>query len=173
MPGFQPKEPKSQSQNAAMHAAAEGRGTLGIPKGVAEEYVAGAHGKSMKGKPMHVGQNHTSPMHVHEHRAVGKDGKHIAVRLSSRKPGGDGGPVAIDENEPPTSDATLVMPAEEAANYPVGSMANLHAIPGADEEGGEMGPDAETGPGETFPANPRGGAREKKREAMLKRLHGK
>src|SRR3974390_2122707 len=46
-------KPKSQAQNAAMHAAAEGRSTIGIPKKVGAEFVKGAHGKKLKGLPEH------------------------------------------------------------------------------------------------------------------------
>jgi hypothetical protein len=34
-------KPKSQKQRGAMHAAAEGRSTLGIPKKVGAEFVKG------------------------------------------------------------------------------------------------------------------------------------
>ncbi len=47
-------KPKSQAQNAAMHAAAEGRSTIGIPKKVGQEFAKGAHGKSLKGLPKRV-----------------------------------------------------------------------------------------------------------------------
>lgn len=42
MPPF-PK-PKSQKQRGAMHAAAEGRSTIGIPKKVGKEFVKGDTG---------------------------------------------------------------------------------------------------------------------------------
>jgi hypothetical protein len=48
-------KPKSQAQNAAMHAAAEGRSTLGIPKKVGAEFAKGASGTKVKGLPKHVG----------------------------------------------------------------------------------------------------------------------
>jgi hypothetical protein len=44
----------SQAQNAAMHAAAEGSSTLGIPKKVGQEFVSASHGKSVKKLPKHV-----------------------------------------------------------------------------------------------------------------------
>ncbi|MFA6267660.1 MAG: hypothetical protein WC670_18330 [Pseudolabrys sp.] len=44
----------SRAQNAAMHAAAAGRSTLGIPKAVAEKFVADSHGQSVKKLPKHV-----------------------------------------------------------------------------------------------------------------------
>lgn len=47
-------KPKSKAQNAAMHAAAAGRSTLGIPKKVGQEFAKGAHGKSLKRLPSHV-----------------------------------------------------------------------------------------------------------------------
>lgn len=37
-------KPKSQAQRAAMHAAAEGKSTLGIPKKVGREFVKGDKG---------------------------------------------------------------------------------------------------------------------------------
>ena len=45
---------KSQAQSAAMHAAAEGHSTLGIPAKVGKEFVAASHGKSIKKLPKHV-----------------------------------------------------------------------------------------------------------------------
>jgi hypothetical protein len=44
----------SKAQNAAMHAAAEGRSTLGIPASVGKEYVAASHGISVNKLPRHV-----------------------------------------------------------------------------------------------------------------------
>ena len=45
---------KSQAQNRAMHAAAEGKSTLGIPKKVGKEFVAETHGKKVSKLPEHV-----------------------------------------------------------------------------------------------------------------------
>ncbi|WP_155122871.1 hypothetical protein [Burkholderia ubonensis] len=42
---------KSKAQNRAMHAVAEGRSKIGIPKKVGKEYVSAQHGKSTKGLP--------------------------------------------------------------------------------------------------------------------------
>lgn len=42
---------KSKAQNRAMHAAAEGKSTLGIPKKVGKEFVNAQHGKSVKSLP--------------------------------------------------------------------------------------------------------------------------
>lgn len=44
----------SQSQNAAMHAAAEGRSTLGIPAKVGKDFVAADAGKKVGALPDHV-----------------------------------------------------------------------------------------------------------------------
>jgi len=44
----------SQAQNAAMHAAAEGRSTLGIPKKVGQEFVKATRGKKVSKLPKHV-----------------------------------------------------------------------------------------------------------------------
>jgi hypothetical protein len=42
----------SKAQNAAMHAAAEGHSTLGIPKKVGKEFSAATH--KVKGLPEYV-----------------------------------------------------------------------------------------------------------------------
>lgn len=42
---------KSKAQNRAMHAAAAGKSTLGIPKKVGKEFVKAQHGKSTKKLP--------------------------------------------------------------------------------------------------------------------------
>ncbi len=44
----------SQAQNAAMHAAAEGRSTLGIPKKVGKEFVNATHGKKVSALPKYI-----------------------------------------------------------------------------------------------------------------------
>lgn len=44
---------ESKAQNAAMHAAAEGKSTIGIPKKVAQKFVAESHGQAVKKLPMH------------------------------------------------------------------------------------------------------------------------
>ena len=41
----------SRAQQKAMHAAAEGRGTLGIPTKVAKEFVAADHARGKKKLP--------------------------------------------------------------------------------------------------------------------------
>lgn len=47
-------KPKSKAQNAAMHAAAEGRSTIGIPKKVGTEFAKGAKGMKVKRLPKRV-----------------------------------------------------------------------------------------------------------------------
>lgn len=42
---------KSKAQNRAMHAAAEGKSTLGIPKKVGKKFSKAQHGKSVKNLP--------------------------------------------------------------------------------------------------------------------------
>jgi hypothetical protein len=42
---------RSKAQNRAMHAAAAGRSTIGIPKKVAKKFVKEQKGKSEKGLP--------------------------------------------------------------------------------------------------------------------------
>lgn len=44
----------SQAQNAAMHAAAEGKSTLGIPKSVGQEFTTATRGQSVASLPEHV-----------------------------------------------------------------------------------------------------------------------
>jgi len=44
----------SKAQNAAMHAAAEGKSTLGIPPSVGREFTADQAPGSVKKLPMHV-----------------------------------------------------------------------------------------------------------------------
>ena len=45
---------KSKAQSAAMHAAAEGKSTVGIPKSVGKEFVRESHGQKVKALPKHV-----------------------------------------------------------------------------------------------------------------------
>lgn len=47
----------SKSQNAAMHAAAEGKSTLGIPKSVGKEFTADQAPGSVKNLPERVGKD--------------------------------------------------------------------------------------------------------------------
>lgn len=51
---------KSQAQAAAMHAAAGGHGTLGIPTVVGKKFVKASHGQSVKSLKHKVGK---LPMH--------------------------------------------------------------------------------------------------------------
>jgi hypothetical protein len=46
---------RSQAQNAAMHAAEEGRSTIGIPQSVGAKFVSDQKGKPVKGLPKRVG----------------------------------------------------------------------------------------------------------------------
>jgi hypothetical protein len=46
--------PVSRAQNAAMHAAASGNSSLGIPKKVGEEFTEGQAKGSVKKLPKHV-----------------------------------------------------------------------------------------------------------------------
>jgi len=48
----------SQAQNAAMHAAEEGRSTIGIPQKVGAEFVKASHGMKVKKLPKHVRKAH-------------------------------------------------------------------------------------------------------------------
>ena len=49
---------RSKAQNAAMHAAAEGKSTLGIPKSVGKEFVEASHGQKVKRLPKHAKKAH-------------------------------------------------------------------------------------------------------------------
>lgn len=42
---------RSKAQNAAMHAAASGNSTIGIPKKVAQKFVSESHGQNVKALP--------------------------------------------------------------------------------------------------------------------------
>lgn len=44
---------KSKAQAAAMHAAAAGKSTLGIPKSVAKKFVKEGHGQKLGKLPAH------------------------------------------------------------------------------------------------------------------------
>lgn len=48
----------SEAQSRAMHAAAEGHSTLGIPKRVGKEFVAADHGRKIGKLPKHVRRAH-------------------------------------------------------------------------------------------------------------------
>ena len=45
----------SQAQNRAMHAAASGRSSLGIPQSVGQDFVGASHGMSVKSLPKRLG----------------------------------------------------------------------------------------------------------------------
>jgi len=45
---------ESQAQNAAMHAAAAGRSTLGIPASVGRKFVNASHGEAVRNLPQRV-----------------------------------------------------------------------------------------------------------------------
>ena len=44
---------KSKAQAAAMHAAAQGKSSLGIPPSVAKKFVADSHGQKVGKLPAH------------------------------------------------------------------------------------------------------------------------
>lgn len=54
----------SKAQNAAMHAAASGHSTLGIPKSVGKDFVAATHGHKVSRLPEYV--------HRRKHMAASK-----------------------------------------------------------------------------------------------------
>jgi hypothetical protein len=45
---------QSKAQSAAMHSAAEGKSTLGIPKSVGKKFVSESHGQKVRKLPKHV-----------------------------------------------------------------------------------------------------------------------
>lgn len=45
---------ESRAQSAAMHSAAAGHSTLGIPKSVGKKFVKASHGQKVKKLPVHV-----------------------------------------------------------------------------------------------------------------------
>lgn len=49
---------KSKAQAAAMHAAASGKSTIGIPKKVARKFVEEGHGQKVGKLPEHVRSKH-------------------------------------------------------------------------------------------------------------------
>src|SRR5690348_11690081 len=51
----------SKAQNAAMHAAAQGKSTLGIPKSVGQDFVSASHGESVSALPQRVAQAPQAP----------------------------------------------------------------------------------------------------------------
>lgn len=44
---------KSKAQAAAMHAAAQGNSTIGIPQSVGKKFVSESHGQNVKKLPEH------------------------------------------------------------------------------------------------------------------------
>jgi hypothetical protein len=56
----------SKAQNAAMHAAAEGRSTLGIPASVGKDFVNASKGESVKSLPNRVKRRKATPDRVQQ-----------------------------------------------------------------------------------------------------------
>ena len=56
----------------AMHAAAEGRSTLGIPASVGRDFVTASHGESVKRLPQRVKKRKASPDRVRQALAGGR-----------------------------------------------------------------------------------------------------
>lgn len=52
---------RSKAQNAAMHAAAAGKSTLGIPAKVGKEFVKASHGMKVSKLPKRKGSNFNLP----------------------------------------------------------------------------------------------------------------
>lgn len=58
----------SKAQNAAMHAAAQGKSTIGIPEAVAEKFVQASHGEDVKALPKRIPHPKGSTVvHIHLH----------------------------------------------------------------------------------------------------------
>ena len=53
---------ESKAQNAAMHAAAEGKSTIGIPQSVGKKFVKASHGQNVKKLPKHVRKSASKAM---------------------------------------------------------------------------------------------------------------
>ena len=49
---------RSKAQSSAFHAAAEGRGTLGIPEAVAKKFIADSRGQKFSKLPERVQHKH-------------------------------------------------------------------------------------------------------------------
>ena len=65
---------RSKAQNRAMHAAAQGQSTLGIPTGVGKDFVAASHGQDVKALPQKVAQAKAKSKPVSQFR-LQKEGK--------------------------------------------------------------------------------------------------
>ena len=73
----------SKAQNAAMHAAAQGNSTLGIPKSVGQDFVNASHGESVSSLP----QRANSSLSAHTGISTTRRGRH-AKRAKAIKAGG-------------------------------------------------------------------------------------
>jgi hypothetical protein len=76
---------QSKAQNAAMHAAAEGNSTLGIPKAVGADFVNASQGEAVSALPQKV-KGPSSPLEAATGMPSGKKGTHRGKR--SRGNGG-------------------------------------------------------------------------------------
>ena len=73
----------SKSQNAAMHAAAEGHSSLGIPQKVGAEFVAGQQPGALKSLPNHVhALSMASATHLHKMGHITTEHKNQIHRVS-------------------------------------------------------------------------------------------
>lgn len=55
---------ESKDQNAAMHAAAEGHSTLGIPQSVGQKFVNASHGERVRDLPERVSPLKRAKQHL-------------------------------------------------------------------------------------------------------------
>jgi hypothetical protein len=77
---------QSKAQNAAMHAAAQGNSTLGIPKSVGTDFVNASQGEPVSALPQRAGPS--SPLEASTGLPSGKKGTH-----RGRRSRGNGGSV--------------------------------------------------------------------------------
>ena len=88
----------SQAQNRAMHSAAEGHSTLGIPKSVGDDFVNASHGEKVSGLPQRKKADPPSPPQSLRNQgsasATGKFGKamqhHAAIGSALEQGDGQG-----------------------------------------------------------------------------------
>jgi hypothetical protein len=77
----------SQAQNRAMHAAAEGRSTLGIPKRVGQEFVNASHGEKVAKLPVRAQapKRDRKAEHMAKRKAAGQTYREVAGEFGTSK----------------------------------------------------------------------------------------
>jgi hypothetical protein len=105
---------QSKAQNAAMHAAASGNSTLGIPKSVGADFVNASHGENVSALPQKV-KGPSSPLEASTGLPSGKK----TWRGRGRRSRGNGG--SIDAHQ----EAKGHLANAQAAATPKASMDHL------------------------------------------------